>query len=94
MLLITCPWCGEREETEFSYGGEGHIARPADSVSDREWTEYLFMRTNPKGQHRERWNHASGCRRWFGALRDTTTNKFLKFYKPGATPPKISESGK
>ena len=22
MLLIKCPWCGERAETEFSYGGE------------------------------------------------------------------------
>jgi hypothetical protein len=25
MLLIECPWCGERAETEFSYGGEAGI---------------------------------------------------------------------
>ncbi|MFO1061925.1 MAG: sarcosine oxidase subunit delta [Dongiaceae bacterium] len=30
MLLITCPYCGPRDEEEFSYGGEAHIARPAD----------------------------------------------------------------
>jgi len=28
MLLIPCPWCGPRNEMEFSYGHEGHIARP------------------------------------------------------------------
>ena len=31
MLLIACPYCGmERPEIEFRYGGEAHIARPAD----------------------------------------------------------------
>ena len=30
MLLIPCPWCGARPENEFRYGGEAHIARPAD----------------------------------------------------------------
>ena len=54
MLLITCPWCGVRPELEFSYGGEAHIARPADpaSVSDADWTTFLHLRTNPKGVHR------------------------------------------
>ena len=75
MLLIKCPWCGERDESEFSYGGEADIARPADpdSLTDAEWADYLFNRRNPKGVHREQWNHASGCRRWFVAERDTVT---------------------
>ena len=31
MLLIACPYCGiERPEIEFRYGGEAHVARPAD----------------------------------------------------------------
>ena len=31
MLLIDCPYCGmARPEIEFAYGGEAHIARPAD----------------------------------------------------------------
>ena len=29
MLLIACPYCGERPEIEFTYGGEAHLARPA-----------------------------------------------------------------
>ncbi len=51
MLLIPCPWCGERDEIEFSYGGEAGIAYPADpaALSDEEWAEWLFVRDNPKG---------------------------------------------
>ena len=30
MLLIECPWCGPRQETEFFCGGEAHLSRPAD----------------------------------------------------------------
>ena len=30
MLLIPCPYCGEREESEFHQGGEAHIERPKD----------------------------------------------------------------
>ncbi len=75
MLTIHCPWCGPRDETEFSYGGEADIARPAapDGLSDAAWADYLFMRTNPKGWHCEQWNHAHGCRRWFKAERHTVT---------------------
>ena len=75
MLLIDCPYCGERAETEFSYGGEAGITRPADpfALSDEQWADYLFMRKNPRGTHRELWNHAAGCRRWFEARRDTVT---------------------
>jgi heterotetrameric sarcosine oxidase delta subunit len=75
MLLIECPFCGERAETEFSYGGEAGIKRPLDpkALSDAEWADYLFMRSNPKGAHKELWNHSLGCRRWFGVARDTLT---------------------
>ena len=82
MLLIRCPWCGPRDETEFRYGGEAHIARPRDpmSLSDAEWADYLFMRNNPKGWFRERWVHASGCRRWFNAERNTMTHEIRRTY--------------
>ena len=48
MLLIHCPWCGPRNEDEFSYGGEAHIVRPAapEAESDAQWADYLFMRFN------------------------------------------------
>ena len=88
MLLITCPWCGEREEPEFGYGGQAHVAYPADpeALSDEEWAQYLFFRANPKGAFAERWVHSAGCRRWFNAVRDTVTSEFTSIYRPGETP--------
>ena len=50
MLNISCPFCGEREELEFSCGGEAHIARPLaeNSITDAEFADYLFLRDNTK----------------------------------------------
>ncbi len=76
MLLIECPWCGPREELEFRYGGESEISRPgpAETVTNEAWGDYLFMRRNSKGLHRERWVHAFGCRQWFTVVRDATSH--------------------
>ena len=89
MLLIRCPYCGERPEPEFAYGGEAHIARPADpaAVSDDDWAAYLYLRTNAKGVHAERWRHTRGCGRFFNALRNTTTDRFIATYKAGEKRP-------
>ena len=42
MHLIACPWCGPREETEFSFGGQAHVAYPADpsALSDEQWARF------------------------------------------------------
>ena len=95
MLLITCPWCGPRDQSEFSYGGEAHIPRPKDSerMSDAEWAEYVFLRNNPKGLFNERWMHGAGCRRWFNAVRNTATDQFLAVYKPGDPRPQVTADG-
>ena len=92
MFLISCPYCGPRDQSEFSYGGEAHITRPEwrDDMSDAEWAEFVFMRANPKGLLAERWNHAAGCRRWFNALRNTATDQFLAVYEMGAPPPDVA----
>lgn len=87
MLLIECPWCGPREEPEFHYGGQAHVAypaRPAD-LSDEEWARYLFFRDNPKGPFAERWAHSAGCRRWFDVVRDTVSNDILAVHRPATT---------
>jgi heterotetrameric sarcosine oxidase delta subunit len=89
MLLISCPWCGLRDETEFSYGGEAHIVRPEnpDAFTDQQWADYLFVRTNPRGRHLEQWVHRAGCRRWFNVERDTVSYRIGVVYKPGEHPP-------
>jgi heterotetrameric sarcosine oxidase delta subunit len=70
---------------EFRYGGQAHIAYPADprTVDDAAWAEFVFLRDNPKGAFRERWRHASGCRRWFNVERDTVTNRIVRVYRVG-----------
>jgi heterotetrameric sarcosine oxidase delta subunit len=92
VLLITCPWCGDRDEPEFSYGGQAHVPYPADpeALDDAAWAEYLFVRANPAGELAERWVHTAGCRRWFNAVRDTRTNRFLTTYPPGTPRPEVT----
>ncbi len=93
MLQIDCPWCGRRDQTEFSYGGEAHVARPADPLaqSDADWGRYLFFRANPKGFHHERWMHVQGCRRWFNLMRHTVSNEIAGAYRPGEQAPRTSD---
>lgn len=89
MLLIHCPHCGEdREEAEFHYQGQAHLARPADpdACSDEQWGAYLYFRDNPRGPHHELWYHAIGCRRFFNATRNTASYEILETYRLGETP--------
>lgn len=94
MFVITCPYCGARDQSEFTYAGEAHVARPDwdDAMTDEEWAGFVFMRSNPKGVFAERWMHAAGCRRFFNVLRNTATDEILAVYEIGAEPPKVSAS--
>ena len=52
MQLIECPWCGPREEVEYSYGGQAHVPYPDSpgELSDEEWAHYVFFRDNTRGR--------------------------------------------
>lgn len=80
MLRIPCPWCGTRDESEYTFGGEAHLSRPPFDVSDDRWARYLFVRANTKGMHFERWCHSFGCGRWFNVARDTVTHAIAAAY--------------
>ena len=93
MLLIHCPYCEmERPELEFRYAGEAHVVRAQDpdSIVDEDWGKFLYLRSNPKGLHAERWRHANGCGRFFNCLRDTISDKIYVTYKAGAPRPEIT----
>jgi sarcosine oxidase subunit delta len=93
MLLIHCPYCDETlPEAEFVYAGQAHIERPElpSGQSDEQWEEFLFIRTNARGPHYERWRHAHGCGRFFNAVRDTVTDRFLTTYKAGEARPDLA----
>jgi sarcosine oxidase subunit delta len=91
MLLIRCPHCGERPEIEFTHGGEAHIGRPSGAaVSDQAWADFLYTRSNVKGVMAERWRHVHGCGRFFNALRDTASDRFIATYRRGEPRPSVA----
>ncbi|MCJ8339332.1 MAG: sarcosine oxidase subunit delta family protein [Pseudomonadales bacterium] len=97
MFYIYCPHCEEhREEEEFHAAGEAHIPRPLDpeNCSDKEWGEYMFFRTNPRGIHHELWVHSVGCRKFFNMTRDTQNYEILEVYKIGEKPSITSAAAK
>lgn len=80
-FLLTCPNCGVREVSDFSYGGEVS-ARPAERPTWRALNEYLHFRDNVAGVRQEWWFHRGGCRSWLLAERDTRTNEVLRVELP------------
>ncbi len=52
MMQINCPFCGGRDETEFSYGGEAHITRPALDVDDKQWADSPLLPQQREGRAR------------------------------------------
>jgi sarcosine oxidase subunit delta len=91
MFIIKCPYCGKREQEEFTCGGEAHIARPKNppELTDDQWADYLFIRQNNKGIQFERWNHAFGCRQWFNVARNTATDEIIRIYNMGEKAPTV-----
>ena len=86
MLLIRCPYCeSDLPELEFRHAGEAHIARPERiaEIDDEAFARFFFYRDNPKGLTYERWRHVHGCGRFFNAVRDTVSDKFVTTYKAG-----------
>ena len=78
MLRINCPFCGERDHSEFTYGGDATVTCPALGASAEAWFEAVYVRSNPKGPHRERWQHSDGCRLWLIVERDTVTHAITR----------------
>ena len=77
MMLIPCPWCGPRNQIEFTYGGDATVVQPPPDAPESEWSTYVYVRDNPAGPHDELWYHGGGCRSWIKVRRDTRTHRIL-----------------
>ena len=75
MLRIPCPFCGPRDHSEFSYGGDATVEYPALDASTDEWYEAVFLRDDPRGPHTELWHHVGGCRSFLVVERNTLTHE-------------------
>ena len=74
-MRIRCPHCGERDNGEFSYLGDATVIRPDGmDASPQAMHDYVYLRDNPAGPHRELWYHAAGCRSWLVVTRDTRSH--------------------
>ncbi|WP_336490421.1 sarcosine oxidase subunit delta [Methylobacterium nigriterrae] len=74
-MRIRCPYCGERDNGEFSYLGDAGPVRPDGLEAEAAaMHDYVYLRDNPAGEHRELWYHAAGCRTWLVVTRDTRSH--------------------
>ena len=58
---------------------ETTLTRPDPSApnAERAFHDYVYLRDNPAGPHREFWHHVSGCRSWLVVTRDTRDHAIL-----------------
>lgn len=84
MMLVPCPNCGPRNSADLRYVGESHERPDPSTVSPARWRAYLYWRDNPAGLLRETWYCRSGCRKYFTAIRNTSSNEFENHPLPGA----------
>jgi sarcosine oxidase subunit delta len=74
-MRIRCPHCGERDAQEFIYLGDATKVRPKGSDADAgAMIDYVYVRDNPAGPHREFWYHLAGCHAWLVVARNTRTH--------------------
>ena len=93
MLLIPCPYCGPRAQTEFDYRGDASVLRPeqhdsgADATAEaaQQWLDHIYLRDNTRGEHLEWWQHSSGCRAWIKVQRNTATHQILGAWRATET---------
>lgn len=72
-MRIPCPFCGERDSSEFDYRGQS-LERPQ---KDERLFDYVYLRDNVAGVIGEHWYHSYGCRNWIELRRDTRTHEIL-----------------
>jgi heterotetrameric sarcosine oxidase delta subunit len=78
-MRIPCPFCGERDLSEFAYHGDANFIRPDPAHADApaRFFDAVYLRSNPAGAHEELWYHVSGCRSWLRVERNTRTHEIL-----------------
>ena len=80
-MIIPHPLLGPRDAQEFVYLGDASlIDRPDGLAADAadSFHDYLYLRDNPAGLHRELWYHEQGDRSWLVVTRNTVTHEITQ----------------
>ena len=80
-MIINHPLLGPRDAAEFVYLGDASlIERPLGMGENAEdaMYEYVYLRDNPAGLHRELWYHEQGDRSWLVVTRNTLTHEITE----------------
>lgn len=76
-MRINCPYCGERNVSEFTYKGDASLERPS-SADPQAFHDFVYMRDNVPGPMKEFWFHAAGCHAWLILSRHTVTHEIFE----------------
>jgi len=79
-MFISCPFCGDREISEFICRGSALPKRPdaLDGGAISQYHDYYYLKSNPAGLVQEHWYHGAGCRTWLNVRRDTRSHEVLE----------------
>ena len=93
MLLIPCPWCGPRDEAEFHYGGQAHVAVPGGPVGpDRRGVGPVpVLPRQPEGPVRRALEPRGGLPPLVQRGPGHGTNEILAVYRAGEERPAVEE---
>lgn len=76
-MIINHPLLGPRDASEFTCLGDASLINRPDwqaKNASEQFYQYLYLRDNPAGEHRELWYHEQGDRSWLVITRNTLTN--------------------
>ncbi len=79
-MLIPHPLLGPRDAQEFTYLGDASLLNRPDGMAQgapEAFFDYVYLRDNPAGLHRELWFHEQGDRSWLVVTRNTMTHEIL-----------------
>ena len=77
-MIINHPLLGPRDAQEFVYLGDAALINRPDGMAECAadlFHDYLYLRDNPAGLHRELWYHEQGDRSWLVVTRNTLTHE-------------------
>jgi len=80
-MIIDHPLLGPRDLDEFTYLGDATLLDRPDGLAEdaaARFVDYIYLRDNPAGEHRELWFHEAGDQSWLVVTRNTATHEITR----------------